>query len=64
MPRRLYFLNNALAAMSFKFDLSLLGMNKIVSEDTARRSLLHVDEQAGNTCLEQHLKKSDGYCWS
>ncbi len=36
----------------------LLGMNKIVSEDTARRTLLRVDEQAGNTCLEKHLRNS------
>ena len=36
----------------------LLGMKKIVSEDTARRTLLRVDEQDGNACLEKHLNKS------
>src|SRR4029077_11310922 len=35
----------------------LLGMEKIVSEDVIRRSLLKMDEQNGVTWLENNLKK-------
>lgn len=35
----------------------LLGMEKIVSEDVIRRSLLGMDEQAGISWLETHLSK-------
>jgi len=35
----------------------LLGMEKIVSEDVIRRSLLGIDEEEGTAWLERHLKK-------
>lgn len=35
----------------------LLGMNKVISEDSMRRSLLKIDEVPGITWLQNHLKK-------
>lgn len=35
----------------------LLGMNKVVSEDSLRRSLLKMDEEAGIAWLQEHLNK-------
>jgi len=36
----------------------LLGMNKIVSDDSARRGLKKIDEQAGVSWMQTHLSKS------
>lgn len=36
----------------------MLGMKKVVSEDTARRAIKKFDEKAGCEWLERHLKKS------
>jgi hypothetical protein len=36
----------------------LLGMTKVVSEDSARRALKGLDEKAGNEWLKKHLKAS------
>lgn len=36
----------------------MLGMNKVVSEDSARRATQKIEEKAGNNWLEKHLRKS------
>ena len=36
----------------------MLGMNKVVSEDSARRAIQKIEEKAGNNWLEKHLRKS------
>jgi hypothetical protein len=37
----------------------LLGMNKVVSDDSARRALANIDESAGCEWLQRHLFSSD-----
>jgi hypothetical protein len=37
---------------------NMLGMSKIISEDTARRAIQKIEENAGNGWLNMHLKKS------
>ena len=41
--------------MSDRVNSSLLGMNKVVSDDSARRALKKMDEAAGIAWLQQHL---------
>lgn len=36
----------------------MLGMNKVVSEASARRAIQKIEEKAGNNWLEKHLRKS------
>lgn len=36
----------------------MLGMNKVVSEDSVRRAIQKIEEKAGNNWLEEHLRKS------
>ena len=41
--------------MSDRVNSSLLGMNKVVSDDSARRALKRMDEAAGIAWLQEHL---------
>ncbi len=41
--------------MSDRVNSSLLGMNKVVSDDSARRALLKIDEKEGVRWLQKHL---------
>lgn len=36
----------------------MLGMHKVVSEDSVRRAIQKIEEKAGNNWLEEHLRKS------
>jgi len=42
--------------MSDRVNSKLLGMNKVVSDDSARRALSKIEEQAGIGWLQQHLQ--------
>jgi|GEM_PF-4331725 len=43
------------ALMGDKVNSKLLGMNKVVSDDSARRALKKIDERLGIDWLQQHL---------
>ena len=42
--------------MSDRVNSRLLGMTKVVSDDSARRSLNKIDEKAGIEWLQKHLQ--------
>ncbi len=50
--------------MSDRVNSSLLGMSKVVSDDSARRALKKIDEAAGIAWLQEHLHSwSTGVIW-
>ncbi|MBV1877979.1 MAG: hypothetical protein KUG79_10100 [Pseudomonadales bacterium] len=46
------------ALLSDSVNSKLLGMSKVVSDDSARRALKKISEQAGIEWLQDHLRKS------